>query len=63
LHYLACTSSRRVLDGKSKAKERLLRSLGWNVIRVPYFQWDALRSSADRDKYLRTKMPKTYKDR
>eukprot|EP00628_Pelagophyceae_sp_CCMP2097_P028393 CAMPEP_0184201590 /NCGR_PEP_ID=MMETSP0976-20121227/8116_1 /TAXON_ID=483370 /ORGANISM="non described non described, Strain CCMP2097" /LENGTH=733 /DNA_ID=CAMNT_0026506115 /DNA_START=65 /DNA_END=2263 /DNA_ORIENTATION=+ len=36
-HYLAGASdgSRRVLDGKSKAKERLLRRLGWDLIRVP----------------------------
>jgi very-short-patch-repair endonuclease len=62
-HYLAGASSRRVLDGKSKAKERLLRRLGWDVVRVPYFEWDALRSSADREKYLRTKMPEAPEDR
>jgi very-short-patch-repair endonuclease len=58
-HYLAGASSRGVLDGKSKAKERLLRSLGWDVVRVSYFEWYALGSSADRDKYLRDKIPES----
>jgi hypothetical protein len=57
-HFLAGASdgSRRVLDGKSKSKERLLRRLGWKLVRVPYYERMTLRSSADREAYLRGKI-------
>ncbi|KAJ1457742.1 hypothetical protein M885DRAFT_615163 [Pelagophyceae sp. CCMP2097] len=57
-HYLAGSSrgvSTAVLSGASKFKERLLRGLGWQLVRVPYFEWDALHSSALREAYLRSK--------
>jgi hypothetical protein len=54
-HYLVGSSDgrRRGLNGTSKFKERLLRSLGWQLFRVPYFEWYALQSSALREAYLR----------
>jgi very-short-patch-repair endonuclease len=56
-HYLAgAVDSSRALDGTSKFKERLLRNLGWKLVRVPYYEWDALRSSAGREAYLRGKI-------
>jgi hypothetical protein len=57
-HYLVGSSDgrRRVLDGTSKFKEKLLHRLGWKFIRVPYFEWDVLRSSAEREAYLRDKI-------
>ncbi|KAJ1463556.1 RAP domain-containing protein [Pelagophyceae sp. CCMP2097] len=58
-HYLVGASgdvSIRALDGKSKSKQRLLRKLGWHVVHVPYFEWMKLRSSAERDAYLRGKI-------
>ncbi|KAJ1463485.1 hypothetical protein M885DRAFT_503820 [Pelagophyceae sp. CCMP2097] len=58
-HYLAGASgdvSTRALDGKSKSKEQLLRGLGWKLVRVPYFEWMKLRSSAEREAYLRGKI-------
>ncbi|KAJ1454171.1 hypothetical protein M885DRAFT_251068 [Pelagophyceae sp. CCMP2097] len=48
--------SRHVLDGTSVAKERLLRRLGWDVIRVPYFDWMEKRSKTEREEYLRFKI-------
>jgi hypothetical protein len=58
-HYLVGASddvSTRAFDGTTKSKERLLRRLGWTVVRVPYFAWSRLRSSADREAYLRNRM-------
>ncbi|KAJ1458105.1 hypothetical protein M885DRAFT_614791 [Pelagophyceae sp. CCMP2097] len=45
-----------VLDGQAKAKERLLKGLGWNVLHISCFDWDKLRSTAGRGAFLRSKM-------
>jgi hypothetical protein len=59
-HYLAGAST--VLDGASKAKARLLRRLGWTLIRVPHFEWDKLPSSDRREDYLRRKLREASAD-
>jgi hypothetical protein len=37
-------------------RNKLLRSQGWHVIDIPYFEWNALRSPNDRIKYLRARI-------
>jgi very-short-patch-repair endonuclease len=45
-HYMTDISGRLgFLNGIFLFKQRLLKSLGWKVLRVPYFEWDGLRSS------------------
>ena len=46
-----CRDSRREL-GPTRSKQRLLQRLGWRVLRVPYFEWDALRGPEEQRKYL-----------
>jgi hypothetical protein len=50
---VASVSGASTRDGESRFKERLLRKLGWELIRVPYLEWAALKSSAKRDEYAR----------
>ena len=33
---------RRHLNGSTRLKQRLLSLLGWDVLSVPYYEWDAL---------------------
>jgi len=47
---------RRVLDGASKFKGRMLRQLGWRVTHVPYFEWAPLKTQAEQHTYLRKKI-------
>jgi len=44
----------RALDGRSKAKERVLGHLGWRLLRVPYFEWGVLRTPQQQEAYLRS---------
>ncbi|KAJ1450529.1 hypothetical protein M885DRAFT_50508 [Pelagophyceae sp. CCMP2097] len=40
-------------DGRAALKHRLLTALGWSVVHVPFFEWDALeQSSQAEDAYL-----------
>ncbi|KAF8822034.1 RAP domain-containing protein [Cardiosporidium cionae] len=40
----------------TKLKHRLLTRMGYRVLHVPYFEWRKLRSAADREEYMRTKL-------
>ena len=40
-------------NGATTFKTRLLETLGWRVIRIPYFEWDELRTRNDKKAYLR----------
>ncbi|KAJ1459453.1 hypothetical protein M885DRAFT_560810 [Pelagophyceae sp. CCMP2097] len=44
--------SARVLDGKALFKDRLVKRLGWDLLRVPFFEWDGLRSTTAQEEYL-----------
>ena len=49
--------NRAFLHGATAFKRRLLRILGWEVIPIPYFEWNEVRSSKEtREAYLRTKL-------
>mmetsp|Transcript_7086 Transcript_7086/g.24902 ORF Transcript_7086/g.24902 Transcript_7086/m.24902 type:complete len:294 (-) Transcript_7086:58-939(-) len=54
-HYLIGLdgAATRSLNGKSVFKDRVLARLRWKLVRVPYFDWVALRTDAARDDYLR----------
>jgi hypothetical protein len=42
--------------GHSRLKARLLRGLGWKLVKIPFTEWDALRGDrAAQERYLRTK--------
>jgi very-short-patch-repair endonuclease len=59
-HYLrgATAEARqgRVLDGSTRFKHRTLTQLGWTVVQVPHFEWDALKApgAQDQARYLGT---------
>lgn len=42
--------------GATTLKRRQLRALGWQVVVVPYFEWDKLTSAAARYQYLSSKL-------
>jgi len=47
----------RVPDGATQFTTRLLRALGWTVVRVPFWEWDPLfRDEPAQDAYLRRKL-------
>eukprot|EP00747_Dinoflagellata_sp_TGD_P158103 gnl/TRDRNA2_/TRDRNA2_177789_c2_seq10.p1 gnl/TRDRNA2_/TRDRNA2_177789_c2~~gnl/TRDRNA2_/TRDRNA2_177789_c2_seq10.p1 ORF type:complete len:106 (+),score=11.48 gnl/TRDRNA2_/TRDRNA2_177789_c2_seq10:228-545(+) len=50
-HFLS-GRGRRNLNGATLLKHRQLRSMGWRLIVLPYFEWDELRSSAERRECL-----------
>ena len=39
---------------ESSGRGRPLRRLGWDVVHVPFFDWDNLKGTAEKDAYLRT---------
>lgn len=39
--------------GRTILRNKLLRARGWLVVDVPYFEWNALRTSAARTDYLK----------
>ena len=41
--------------GATLSKRRLLRSLGWEVVSVPYFEWRVLRGKQEQMDYLSAK--------
>ena len=46
----AKAGSKQRLLGTSQLKRRLLRGMGWRVVSVPYYEWDELRTRADKGK-------------
>ena len=55
-HYLKGREPVQV-NGSTRFKSRLLRQLGWDVVHVPFFEWDALGGVAEsQDAYLRAKL-------
>ena len=45
------TSNRPYLElGHTALKTRFLRALGWAVLRVPFFEWDELHGSPERQR-------------
>ena len=48
--------SGRTPTGATVLKRRQLRAAGWALLAVPYWEWDALRGKAAKQKYLRRKL-------
>ena len=42
--------------GRSRLRDALLRARGWDVMSVPFWQWDGLDGSAQ-EQYLRLRLP------
>jgi len=40
------------LHGKALAKRRILKRLGWSTLNIPYFEWDALDSPREQERYI-----------
>ena len=56
-HYLKDAEGRCVAEnGSTRFKSRLLRRLGWDVVHVPFFEWDVLQDTTAQDTYLRSKL-------
>ncbi|KAJ8601617.1 hypothetical protein CTAYLR_007255 [Chrysophaeum taylorii] len=50
-------SPRRVAPkGAARFKARLLRRLGWDVVHVPFFEWDTLVGAVEQGAYLEAKL-------
>jgi type IV secretory pathway VirB3-like protein len=49
----------RVVDGSTQFKHRTLTQLGWTVLQVPYFDWNALSGAQDKTRYLATLLAST----
>ena len=43
-------------NGATKMKTRLLRKLGWTVVRVPHFEWFRLRGKQRKVAYLKSRL-------
>ena len=60
-HFLTTAQSPQqslVPDGSTQFSTRLLRALGWTVVRVPFWEWDPLwHNEPAQDAYLRAKLP------
>ena len=58
-HYLRLAGSRRVADienGPTKAKRRFLKSLGWTVLNVSYFEWADAATREGKQALLKTRL-------
>ena len=45
-----------LLSLKARAQQRLLYACGWDVVGVPWFEWEACRTDAKRAAYLEARM-------
>ena len=54
-HFLARS---RIMRGSTKLKHRHLRSMGWDVVQVPYYAWDELSHRKAQDAYIRELLSK-----
>ena len=53
-HYLKDVgNTTRNLNGRTKWKTRLLENQGFDVVHVPYFEWNLLKGTEEKQKYLR----------
>jgi len=43
-------------NGPTVLKTRLLTSLGWTMVRIPYWEWQALTTNEERDEYCRGRL-------
>ena len=57
-HYVRDSSQSGALveNGATRFKTRLLEGFGWTIIRVPFYEWDNLKSEAEQDKYLASRL-------
>jgi hypothetical protein len=53
LHF---SNNTRLPLGSTAIRRRLLEQSGWTVVSVPFFEWDPLASSKERQKYLTDKL-------
>ena len=51
-HFLACRSP----TGATLMKRRHLELLGYSVVSLPFWEWDQLTGSDEREEYLRGKL-------
>jgi very-short-patch-repair endonuclease len=56
-HYGRNHAGARHMLGRYRFKHRLLRAQGWDVVCVPYFEWNALTTAEARGAYLEGKLP------
>jgi len=54
-------SNTYVENGATRFKSRLLRRLGWDVVHVPFFEWDRLETPAEKDADLQERGLSTTK--
>ena len=45
-----------VENGVTGYKRRTLERLGWDVVTIPFYEWQALGTERDKEEYLRTKV-------
>ena len=38
--------------GHTRLRDRLLSAMGWHVVSIPFFEWDRLHRSDERDAYV-----------
>ena len=38
--------------GHTRLRDRLLSAMGWHVVSIPFFEWDRLHQTEQRDAYL-----------
>ena len=39
-------------DGRTRLRNRLLSAMGWHVVCIPFFDWDRLQQTSERDDYV-----------
>ena len=49
----------RIVSGSTLMKRRHLELLGYRLVSVPYFEWNALRGEAEEEEYLSRKIAET----
>ena len=53
-HVLADADGRHAPTAETRLKWRQLRAMGWNVVPVPFYEWDALGDTDARRDYIAT---------
>ena len=38
--------------GRTRLRDRLLSAMGWHVVSIPFFEWDRLHQTEQRDAYV-----------
>jgi hypothetical protein len=48
--------------GRTRLRDRLLSAMGWHVVSIPFFEWDRLHQTEQRDAYMERRVHRSVNE-